>query len=124
MDPDMVAKAFVEYYCRTFDTSRAGLRSLYHEGSMLSFEGSKIQGAQAIVSKLTSLPFQQCQHSISTVDCQPSGPSGSIVVFVSGSLQIVGEQHILKFNQVLTTKFETDLPIFVPSNNNHRHRSI
>jgi hypothetical protein len=32
---------------------------------MLSFEGEKIQGAQ----KLSSLPFQQCKHDISTVDC-------------------------------------------------------
>lgn len=101
MDADALAKAFVEHYYRTFDTNRAGLANLYQEGSMLTFEGSKVQGAQAIVEKLVALPFQQCQHVISTVDCQPSGPASGVLVFVSGSLQLAGEQHALKFSQVL-----------------------
>ncbi|MQL89911.1 hypothetical protein Taro_022497 [Colocasia esculenta] len=100
MDPDAVAKAFVEHYYRTFDTDRAGLGNLYQDASMLTFEGAKIQGSQAIVAKLTSLPFQQCHHNISTVDCQPSGPAGGMLVFVSGTLQISGEQHALKFSQM------------------------
>ncbi|MBA0648766.1 hypothetical protein Goklo_016415 [Gossypium klotzschianum] len=66
---------------------------------MLTFEGQKIQGSQSIVAKLTSLPFQQCKHNITTVDCQPSG-SGGMLVFVSGNLQLAGEQHALKFSQV------------------------
>ncbi|XP_022734701.1 nuclear transport factor 2-like isoform X2 [Durio zibethinus] len=98
MDPDTVAKAFVEHYYRTFDANRAGLANLYQEGSMLTFEGQKIQGSQNIVAKLTSLPFQQCQHNITTVDCQPSG-AGGMLVFVSGTLQLAGEQHALKFSQ-------------------------
>ncbi|XP_042019882.1 nuclear transport factor 2B-like [Salvia splendens] len=100
MDPDSVAKAFVEHYYSTFDANRAGLASLYQDGSMLTFEGQKIMGSTNIVAKLTSLPFQQCQHHISTVDCQPSGPSGGMLVFVSGNLQLSGEQHMLKFSQM------------------------
>ncbi|KAK7359364.1 hypothetical protein VNO77_01321 [Canavalia gladiata] len=100
MDPDAVAKAFVEHYYTTFDTNRGGLANLYQEGSMLTFEGQKIQGAPNIVAKLTSLPFQQCHHSISTVDCQPSGPNAGMLVFVSGNLQLAGEQHALKFSQM------------------------
>ncbi|THG11672.1 hypothetical protein TEA_005919 [Camellia sinensis var. sinensis] len=100
MDPDAVAKAFVEHYYSTFDANRAGLANLYQESSMLTFEGQKIQGSQNIVAKLTSLPFQQCQHSITTVDCQPSGPAGGMLVFVSGNLQLAGEQHALKFSQM------------------------
>ncbi|XP_024017621.1 nuclear transport factor 2B [Morus notabilis] len=100
MDPDAVAKAFVEHYYSTFDSNRANLGTLYQNESMLTFEGQKIQGSQNIVAKLTSLPFQQCQHSISTVDCQPSGPSGGMLVFVSGNLQLAGEQHALKFSQM------------------------
>ncbi|TYI97355.1 hypothetical protein E1A91_D01G138400v1 [Gossypium mustelinum] len=50
---------------------------------MLTFEGQKIQGSQSIVAKLISLPFQRCQHSITIVDCQPSG-AGGMLVFVSG----------------------------------------
>ncbi|KAG2714900.1 hypothetical protein I3843_03G052700 [Carya illinoinensis] len=100
MNPDDVAKAFVEHYYSTFDSNRAALANLYQDGSMLTFEGQKIQGAQNIVAKLTSLPFQQCKHAITTVDCQPSGPAGGMLVFVSGHLQLVGEQHALKFSQM------------------------
>ncbi|XP_047330062.1 nuclear transport factor 2B-like [Impatiens glandulifera] len=67
---------------------------------MLTFEGQKIQGSANIVAKLTSLPFQQCQHIISNVDTQPSGPSGGMIVFVCGNLQLSGEQHALKFSQM------------------------
>ncbi|KAL1808831.1 hypothetical protein DCAR_0728355 [Daucus carota subsp. sativus] len=100
MDPDAVAKAFVEHYYSTFDNNRSNLGNLYQEASMLTFEGQKIQGSVNIVAKLTSLPFQQCKHSISTVDCQPSGPAGGMLVFVSGNLQLAGEQHALRFSQM------------------------
>ncbi|XP_058731776.1 nuclear transport factor 2A-like [Vicia villosa] len=100
MDPDALAKAFVEHYYTTFDNNRAGLATLYQEGSMLTFEGQKIQGSPNIVAKLTSLPFQQCHHSITTVDCQPSTVNAGMLVFVSGNLQLGGEQHALKFSQM------------------------
>nr|AEZ52394.1 nuclear transport factor 2 [Wolffia australiana] len=100
MDPDAVAKAFVEHYYRTFDSNRADLGNLYQDGSMLTFEEAKTQGSQAIVAKLAGLPFQQCLHKVSTVDCQPSGPGGGVLVFVSGLLQLAGEQHPLKFSQM------------------------
>ena len=100
MDPDAVAKAFVDHYYRTFDSNRADLGNLYQDSSMLTFEGLKSLGSQAIVAKLAGLPFQQCLHSVSTVDCQPSGPGGGMLVFVSGTLQVSGEQHSLKFSQV------------------------
>ncbi|KAL6508177.1 Nuclear transport factor 2A [Orobanche minor] len=100
MDLDAVAKAFVEHYYTTFDANRANLANLYQDGSMLSFEGEKFMGSQNIVVKLSGLPFQQCKHNITTVDCQPSGPAGGVLVFVSGNLQITGEQHPLKFSQM------------------------
>lgn len=99
MDPDAVAKAFVEHYYRTFDSNRTGLSNLYQEASMLTFEGEKVLGVQNIAGKLTGLPFQQCIHNVSTIDCQPSGPSGGMLVFVSGTLVLAGEQHPLKFSQ-------------------------
>lgn len=101
MDPDAVAKAFVEHYYSMFDANRSGLANLYQDSSMLTFEGQKIQGSQNIVAKLTSLPFSQCKHNITTVDCQPSGPAAGMLVFVSGTLQLAGEQHALKFSQVV-----------------------
>ncbi|CAO2171709.1 unnamed protein product, partial [Urochloa humidicola] len=100
-DCDAVARAFVEYYYNTFDASRGALAALYGHTSMLSFEGHAVAGAEEIGQKLAQLPFDQCRHSICTVDCQPS-PSfpGSILVFVSGNLQLAGEEHQLRFSQM------------------------
>ena len=102
-DCDAVARAFVEYYYRTFDANRGALAALYAgpHTSALSFEGHAVAGAEEIGRKLAQLPFGQCRHSVSTVDCQPS-PSfpGGILVFVSGHLQLAGEDHQLRFSQV------------------------
>jgi hypothetical protein len=102
VDPDALAKAFVDHYYATFDNNRAGLATLYQDGSMLTFEGAKFMGTASIASKLTSLPFTLCQHTIATVDCQPSGPHGGIIVFVSGNIATSAEeqQRPHKFSQV------------------------
>lgn len=98
---EAVAKAFVDHYYHLFDTNRTALSSLYNQTSMLSFEGQKLQGAGEIGQKLAQLPFDQCRHAISTIDCQPSLFTGGILVFVSGNLQLQGEEHHLKFSQVI-----------------------
>ncbi|KAK9832539.1 hypothetical protein WJX81_007417 [Elliptochloris bilobata] len=98
-DPEAVAKAFSDHYYNTFDSNRAALGSLYQETSILTFEGNKVQGAGAILQKLTSLPFQACQHKISSIDAQPS-ISGGLIVFVTGQLLPEGEANALKFSQI------------------------
>ncbi|XP_042433321.1 nuclear transport factor 2A-like isoform X11 [Zingiber officinale] len=97
---DVFGRAFAEHYYRTFESNPQALVGLYLDYSMLTFEGEKIQGAAAIVSKLTSHPFQQCAHAISTVDCQPSGFSGGVLVVVNGFLLLGGEQHPRMFSQI------------------------
>jgi hypothetical protein len=82
-----VGSAFVQHYYNIFDTNRAGLQNLYQEMSMMTFEGEKIQGSQAITQKLVSLPFQSVKHEIVTVDSQPSA-SGGVLVFVCGNLKV------------------------------------
>ncbi|KAG6479762.1 hypothetical protein ZIOFF_063236 [Zingiber officinale] len=96
---DAFARLFVEHYYRTFHRNPQALGGLCLDYSMLTIEGENIQGAAAIVAKIASHPFQQCAHAISTVDCQPSGHPGGVLVFVSGSLQLGGEQHPRKFSQ-------------------------
>ncbi|XP_068319114.1 nuclear transport factor 2B-like [Pyrus communis] len=96
---EMVGRAFVDHYY-LFDTDRASLSTLYQPTSMLSFEGQKLFGADDISSKLKQLPFDQSKHLISTIDSQPSSPTGGILVFVSDSLQLPGEDHHLRFSQM------------------------
>ena len=50
-------------------------------------QGQKIQGPALITQKLTSLPFQQCQHRISSLDGQPSMSQG-ILIFVTGQILV------------------------------------
>lgn len=97
---ESVGRAFVDYYYNLFDNSRASVSSLYRPMSMLTFEGQKIQGVLDISAKLNQLPFDQCSHVISTVDSQLSTSTGGIIVFVSGGIQVAGEDHQLRFSQV------------------------
>ncbi|KAG7959372.1 hypothetical protein I3843_10G066500 [Carya illinoinensis] len=97
---EMVGRAFVDHYYHLFDKDRAALSSLYQQTSMLTFEGQKIVGVEEISSKLNQLPFDQCQHEVSTIDSQPSSCTGGIMVFVSGNLQLPGEEHHLRFSQM------------------------
>ncbi|XP_058092750.1 nuclear transport factor 2B [Magnolia sinica] len=97
---EKVAKAFVEHYYNIFDTNRSFLSSLYQPSSILTFEGQNIHGVDEIARKLTQLPFDQCKHLITTVDCQPSPFDGGILVFVCGSVHLLGEEHQLRFSQM------------------------
>lgn len=72
-DINAIGKQFVDYYYATFATNREGLRPLYvrpssqlilssksnasfqRNDSMLTFEGTQIQGTEAIVQKLVVL---------------------------------------------------------------------
>lgn len=78
-------QAFTDHYYNTFDTNRPALAGLYQEQSMLTFEGQKFAGQGAITQKLTSLPFQQCQHRVVSLDAQPSVSQG-VNIFVTGQL--------------------------------------
>ncbi|KAF0352161.1 nuclear transport factor 2 [Gigaspora margarita] len=89
MDPaqvSTVATAFTNHYYTTFSTDRNQLLPLYRDQSMLTFEGQQFQGANKIIEKLASLPFQKVQHQISTIDAQPN--FNGIFVCVTGALQV------------------------------------
>ncbi|KAK3690781.1 Nuclear transport factor 2 [Vermiconidia calcicola] len=98
-DFENIAKQFVEYYYKTFDTDRTQLQPLYRDESMLTFEASPCQGAMAIVDKLKNLPFQKVEHQVATIDAQPSNPSGGIVVIVSGALLVEEERRPMSYTQ-------------------------
>eukprot|EP01125_Pyxidicula_operculata_P021184 TRINITY_DN8067_c0_g1_i1.p1 TRINITY_DN8067_c0_g1~~TRINITY_DN8067_c0_g1_i1.p1 ORF type:complete len:125 (+),score=20.30 TRINITY_DN8067_c0_g1_i1:85-459(+) len=97
--PDDVANAFVKHYYALFDSNRLQLTGLYQNESMLSFEGSKVQGVKNIVDKLTSLPFERVAHKVTTIDAQPS-PGNGVVVYVTGALMVDDQPQPLMFSQV------------------------
>ncbi|KAJ4313796.1 Nuclear transport factor 2 [Neodidymelliopsis sp. IMI 364377] len=65
---------------------------------MLTFEASGILGTSAIVEKLQNLPFQQVQHRTDTLDAQPSGQNG-VLVLVTGALLVEGSERPMSFTQ-------------------------
>ncbi|KAL2473378.1 NTF2-like [Forsythia ovata] len=96
---EMVGRSFVDHYYHLFDNDRCLLASLYRPTSVLTFEGQKTQGVHDISIKLSELPFGRCLHVISTIDSQPSAFAGGVLVFVSGSIQLLGEDYPLRFSQ-------------------------
>jgi hypothetical protein len=59
MAHEEIANAFVQHFYTTLDTNPTGLSSLYQPQSTLTFEGTSVTGADAIVAKYqvsSSLP--------------------------------------------------------------------
>jgi len=100
-DINAIASQFTTFYYSTFDSDRSNLGSLYKDVSMLTFEGTAIQGSTAIIEKLTSLPFGRVVHKVSTLDAQPSSQSiASLIVSVTGLLVVDDDPNPLQFSQV------------------------
>lgn len=98
--PSEIASQFVQFYYEKFDTDRSQLAPLYRDHSMLTFEASEFAGTANIVKKLQELPFAKVTHQVQTLDAQPSNPSNpSLLVLVTGALQVDGEANPLKFSQ-------------------------
>ncbi|KAI9726171.1 MAG: Nuclear transport factor 2 [Chrysothrix sp. TS-e1954] len=97
---DEVAKQFVTFYYQTFDQDRSKLAALYRDTSQLKFETNSSVGVTDIIQQLTSLPFEQVEHQVSTCDSQASSSKdNSILVLVTGKLLTGGESNALSYTQ-------------------------
>ncbi|EMD34408.1 hypothetical protein CERSUDRAFT_86529 [Gelatoporia subvermispora B] len=99
-DINAVATQFTDFYYTSFDRDRSSLEPLYRPESMLTFEGTQLLGTANILEKLKSLPFQNVQHKVTTLDAQPSTNPGAIIVSVTGLLLVDGGENPLQFSQV------------------------
>ncbi|XP_064393648.1 nuclear transport factor 2-like [Halichondria panicea] len=77
-----IAQKLVTNYYAAFDTNRASLQGLYTPQSQLQFETNVFTGPDAILQKLTSLPFVTVNHAITTVDSQMTPDSGLLIMVV------------------------------------------
>ena len=70
---------------------------------MLTFEGQQVQGSQQIIQKLKGVG--QVKHTVKTTDIQPSSNPNAIVIFVTGAIQIGGDNplHFCEFFQLVGT---------------------
>ncbi|KAJ2744185.1 Nuclear transport factor 2 [Coemansia sp. BCRC 34301] len=96
-----IAKQFVEYYYRAFDSDRNSLAALYRDMSMMSWEGTQIRGSKGIVEKIVSLPFKRVAHKVTTIDTQPSLPNvNAVVIVVTGQLLVDEETKPQQYTQM------------------------
>jgi hypothetical protein len=96
---DAIGKQFADHYYNTFKTDRNQLGRLYQDQSILTWEGRRFIGQQAVAQHLAGLPFGKIDFRLITVDCQPA-PSNCIMVFTTGQLLTEGESNPLKFSQL------------------------
>uniref|UniRef100_A0A8C1BVP5 NTF2-related export protein n=1 Tax=Cyprinus carpio carpio TaxID=630221 RepID=A0A8C1BVP5_CYPCA len=83
---EQIGSGFVQHYYQQFDTDRVKLADLYTDASCLTWEGEGFQGKTAIMTKLSSLPFQSIQHSITAQDHHPT-PDSCVMSMVMGQLK-------------------------------------
>ena len=70
---------------------------------MMTFEGNQLGGADAIIGKLRSVG--KVVHQVKSVDVQPSTSDSAIIVFVTGSIKIGGDNplHFCEMFQLVAT---------------------
>jgi hypothetical protein len=73
------------------------------ESSMMTFEGKQFQGSANILQQLRSIG--PVSHSFATTDVQPSSTPSSILIFVTGSIKIGGDNplHFSQLFQLVAT---------------------
>jgi hypothetical protein len=81
---------------------------------MMTFEGQQVGGSAAIVQKLQALG--QVKHLVKSADVQPSATESAILIFVTGTVQIGGDNplHFCQTFQLVATS----------PGNYHVHNSI
>ncbi|POS88130.1 nuclear transport factor 2, partial [Erysiphe pulchra] len=95
-----IIEEFTTFYYHQFDLDRKALAPLYRDESMLTFETTSVKGAKDIVEKLGSLPFSKVKHDVATLDAQPSGAHGGILILVTGRLLLEEEERPMSYTQV------------------------
>ncbi|XP_075693029.1 nuclear transport factor 2 [Rhinoderma darwinii] len=99
--------SFVQHYYRLFDSDRTLLKAIYTDASCLTWEGQQYQGKDAIIEKLSMLPFQKIQHSITSQDHQPT-PDNCIVSMVVGQLK-ADDDPVIGFHQMFLLRNVQDV---------------
>ena len=94
-----LAKQFLQYYYNTIMNDRNQLINFYTDGSTMTYNGSVFKGLKEISEKVESFSFQKIEYRIDNQDVQDGPIPGSLLVFVTGALQMDGE-NTFNFSQV------------------------
>lgn len=71
---------------------------------MMTFEGQQVQGPEAIITKLRNVGG--VHHTVKSTDIQPSSSPSAILIFVTGTVQIGGDNplHFCELFQLVSTQ--------------------
>mmetsp|Transcript_9137 Transcript_9137/g.26106 ORF Transcript_9137/g.26106 Transcript_9137/m.26106 type:complete len:124 (+) Transcript_9137:116-487(+) len=86
MSAEEVAKAFVGHFYQSFDSNVDALAGLFNPTSMMTFEGQQFQGPENIIGKLKGVG--KVVHAVKSMDVQPGNTPSSLMIFVTGTVQI------------------------------------
>uniref|UniRef100_A0A2K5KIM3 Nuclear transport factor 2 n=1 Tax=Cercocebus atys TaxID=9531 RepID=A0A2K5KIM3_CERAT len=88
---EQIGSSFIQHCYQLFDKDRTQLGAIYIDASCLTSEGQQFHGKAATVEKLSSLPFQKIQYSLTAWDYQPMPHSCIISMVVD---PIMGFHHM------------------------------
>ncbi len=99
MDPLALSKEFLQQYYGTLMTNRKELIKFYTDASTMTYNGDVHVGRKQIEHKIESFGFQKIVYSLDTPDVQPGPIPGSLLIFVTGRLQMDDTDNF-KFCQI------------------------
>ena len=90
MNINELATMFLNQYYSNMQTNRPGLLNFYNEASNMTYTGTHYHGIKQIQQKIESFSFQTIKFENMHHDVQEGPVPGSMIVFVSGYLEMDG----------------------------------
>ena len=99
MSFDEIGKGFTGQYYATMQSDRSQCAGIYRPNSLMTYNGTQLQGTDDIMQHLTGLGIDGIVYQVQDTDCHPTS-TGGVLAVVNGELKLPGEDHSLTFNDV------------------------
>ena len=90
MNIQELSNMFLNQYYSNMQNNRAALLGFYTEDSHMTYTGTQYTGIKEIKNKIESFSFQSIKFENMNSDCQAGPIPGSLMVFVTGYLEMDG----------------------------------
>ncbi|CUT98954.1 nuclear transport factor 2 [Echinococcus multilocularis] len=107
-DFDTLGEVFVKTYYEQLQLNRNNV-----DMALMTYEGTKIQGKQAIAKHFQGLCWTTIAVNVSTCDCQPV--DNGYLVFVNGQLKVDNGEQALPFSEFFLLKKVGDRVVILHS---------
>ena len=100
MSFDETGRGFAEQWRACFAGERGHLAGVYGPTSLLTWNGTQLQGVDSIMNHLLNLNTGAVIYGTVDIDCHPLQNNGVMIVS-NGELKMNEEDHSLSFNDVI-----------------------